>query len=170
MKSVNLFVLRFVKIFFMLFGFMQFLFMLRNVIPPYGLGSGILIHHSTISLIVALIFTITHLVVSSEKLDSKISVKARILICSIPCAVACGCLAFDFGLQGWVFSQDKTTSIMEWTVSFVVSLGGFLLIYFLIEKKYLAAAEKYNKALIAYKKRTEGVQDETGRGETPESL
>lgn len=143
--------------FFLIFGVVQFAFLIRNFTLLYNMGGKIVIQNSVVSLMAAIVFTATHTVISSEALDRKITVKSRMLLCSIPCAVVCGYLAMNFGLQSWLRNiADKTTAIIVWTASFVFSLIVFLWVYFMIEKHNLAAGKKYDEALAAYKKKTGG--------------
>ena len=171
MKLIRLNIMRFLTTFLLIFGIVQFMFLIRNFIPPYGLGGTIVIHNSIVSVVSSLIFTITHTVISSEALDRKITVKSRMLLCSIPCAGVCGYLALNFGLQSWLRNiADQTTAIIVWIASFAISLIAFLWVYFIIEKHNLAAGKKYDEALAAYKKKTGGIQNATDCSEDTESL
>lgn len=171
MKRVRLNLMRFLTTFFLIFGVVQFMFLIRNFIPPYNLGGTIAINHSVVSFVAALIFTTTHTVISSEALDRKITVKARMLLCSIPCAGVCGYLALNFGLQSWLRNiADQTTAIIVWIASFALSLIAFLWVFFMIEKHNHAAGKEYDVALAAYKQKTGGIQNEADCHEDTENL
>lgn len=140
--------------FFIIFGIIEFMFIIRNFMPPYSWGGDIIFRNSIISFTSALIFSITHMILRSESLDNKITIKSRLLFCSIPCAGVSGFLAMNFGLQSWLrLSTDKTTAIVVWVVSFLISIIVIMYVYYLIEKHYIEEGKKYNEALLSYKEK-----------------
>ena len=153
MKNKSLRSIRFFSTFFLIFGIIQFAFILRNSVPPYRSVGDTNRHNSCVSMISALVFTISHAVISSEKLDQRITVRKRMVICAIPCAGVCAMLAMNFGLQNWTrdFFANKTAAIVVLDISFVISLVVLLWICYLIERHSLAEGKRYDEALKAYK-------------------
>ncbi len=153
MKNKRLPVIRFISTFFLIFGVIQFAFLLRSAIPFRGWFGDINRYNSCVSMISALVFTISHAVISSETLDLKISVRKRMVLCAIPCAGVCAILVMSFGLQNWTrdFFANKTAAIIVWDIAFIISLIVLLWICYLIERHSLAEGKRYDEVLKAYK-------------------
>ncbi len=140
------------------FGLMQIFFFVREFIPPYGRlpltgTSRIWWKDVFFSLICALVFSTSHFIINSDWLDERVSVKKRMIYCGVPCTILGCILPMHFGLQDIIpRSENVVIARVVWILSYLVSIGIYVAIFILIEKKYQKQSESYNAALEKYKK------------------
>lgn len=140
--------------FVFIFGIMQIIFVLRNLLPMFNGYGGLGWREIVISLVSAVVFGISHFVITAEGLDGKASVKRRVILCGIPCTLIGCVLAGEFGIQKLLphIANINLASAM-WVISYLVSIGIYVAVFFLIELRYRMQGQKYNAALDKYKKR-----------------
>lgn len=157
MKQQALAITRFLTIFFFVFGCLEFLFFLRLWIPHLGNPNGIPLVYTRINLVSALVFTAAHSVIASERLDQRISVKTRVLLCSLPCILVCVLLAHYFSIPSLITMLLKIESKVAASIVFItftaVCAAVWFLCYALVERHYYKIGKTYNAALAAYKKK-----------------
>lgn len=157
MKTRTLAITRFFSIFFFVFGCLEFLFFAQRWIPRLGGSVGIADVYTWSNLLAALVFTASHTVITSERLDRRFSIKGRIFACALPCILVCGLLAHHFGLPSLILvltgEHSKTVASIIWTAALVLCTVLWVLVYALIERHYCKIGQTYNAALAAYKKK-----------------
>ena len=84
------------------FGLMQIVFTLKRFLPRFGIYGGINWYEIFASFISALVFSVSYFVINSDCLDNRISVRKRIIYCSIPCTLTGLLLSYNFGLQNFI--------------------------------------------------------------------
>lgn len=157
MKPRTLAITRFLSIFFFVFGCLEFLFFAQRWIPYLGGSGGIADVYTRLNLMAALVFTASHTVIMSERLDRRFSVKGRVLACALPCILVCGLLAHHFGFPSLILlltgEHSKTVASIIWMTALVLCTALWILVYALIERHYCKIGQTYNAALAAYKKK-----------------
>ncbi len=131
---------------------MQVIFMVGNLLPWYSGHDGITWDQVIVSLIAALVFCVSHFIITSDWLDERVSVKKRIIICGIPCTIICCVLAHRLGLQNLMpHIPDIFTASVVWIASYALSVCAYFGIFILIERNHKRQEQKYSVALSKYK-------------------
>lgn len=135
------------------FGLMQILFTLKQFLPHFGGSGGITWYDIFASFISALVFSVSHFVINSDLLDSRISVKKRVIYCGTPCALTGLLLSYHLGLQHFIpHIANTAVASVVWTLSYFVSIAIYVGVFFVIERKHKKQSESYNAALEKYKR------------------
>ena len=102
----------------------------------------------------AVIFSIVHFVITSDCLDDKVSIRIRVIICAIPCSVTIGFLSYQLGLHNYLrFVKDDLTYVILWEITLIGSFIVYMLIYWLVEWRYMKQGKEYDAALQEYKEK-----------------
>lgn len=135
------------------FGLMQIIFTAKQFLPHFGGTGGITWYDIFASIVSSLVFSTSHFVINSDWIDERIPVKKRIIYCGIPCALTGLLLSYNLGLQHFIphISNVAVASVV-WTLSYFVSIGIYVGIFFVISIKHKMQSKKYNAALDRYKK------------------
>lgn len=134
------------------FGLMQIVFTLKQFLPHFGIYGGINWYEIFASFISALVFSVSYFVINSDCLDNRISVRKRIIYCSIPCTLTGLLLSYNFGLQNFIPRiPNVAVASAVWTLSYLVSICIYVGIFFVISIKHKKQSESYNAALEKYK-------------------
>ena len=153
MKETRTYVKEWLNTFIYIFGFMQIAFILRQFLPHSGGNVGLHWYEISDSFFAALVFSASHFAIHSDLLDSRISVKQRIICCGIPCALAGLRLSYNLGLQDFIpRSTNTVVASVVWMLSYLVSLAIYMGIFFAIELRLKKQSKRYNAALEKYKK------------------
>ena len=153
MKENRKYVKEWLNTFVYVFGLMQIVFTLKQFLPHFGGYGGINWYDIFASFISALVFSASHFVINSDWLDSRFSVKKRVICCGIPCALAGLLLSYELGLQHFMpHIPNKDVASVVWVLFYLVSIGIYVGIFFLVERKYKKQSKSYNDALERYKK------------------
>ena len=125
------------------------LYILQGFMPGYRGGQG---YVSETAVYAAVLFSIIHFVITSDCLEDKISIKIRVIVCSIPCSVTMGFLAYELGLHNYLrFIKEDLTYVVLWGIFLLLSFILYMTIYWVIEWNYLKQGKEYDIALQAYK-------------------
>ena len=152
MKEKRTYAKEWLNTFVYVFGFMQIAFILRQFLPHSGGNVGLHWYEIIDSLIAALVFSVSHFVIHSDLFDLRIPVNKRIIYCGIPCALVGSRLAYNLGLQDFIpRSANTAVASVVWVLSYLVSLGIYMGIFFIIEIKLKKQSKRYNAALERYK-------------------
>lgn len=144
---------QFLQSFVFIFGVMQVVFVVGNLLPRYSGRDGITWDQVILSLISSFIFSVSHFIITSDWLDERATVKKRIIICGIPCTIICCLLAFKLGLQRLMpHTSDIFTASALWIASYAISVGAYIGIFILIELNQKKQEQRYSEALSKYKK------------------
>ena len=131
---------------------MQIVFTLKQFLPHFGIYGGINWYEIFASFISALVFSVSYFVINSDCLDNRISVRKRIIYCSIPCTLTGLLLSYNFGLQNFTPRiPNVAVASAVWTLSYLVSICIYVGIFFVISIKHKKQSESYNAALEKYK-------------------
>lgn len=161
MKKKSVERLQFITLFILIFGVIQLMFYIRNLIPPYLWGGDIYGSDTLQSILTAFVFTAAHTVYTSERLDKKLSMKVRMVLCTLPCMVAGLFFVYEFGLHVYIpLPTNKTAAIVIWSCAFLISFMLCVVTVYLIERKNIALGKQYNAALEAYKEKNSALQKE----------
>lgn len=153
MKKNSKYAKEWLNTFVYIFGLMQIVFTLRQFLPMFGGSGGIIRQDIVVSLVSALVFSVSHFVINSDWLDNRISVKKRIIYCGIPCTLIGLLLSSRLGLQFFIpHIGNVAAASAVWVLSYLVSIGVYVGIFFAVEKKHQKQSESYNAALDRYKK------------------
>ena len=102
----------------------------------------------------ALIFSLTHFIITSECLDEKLSVKARVFLCALPSSVAIGYIAYELGLHNFMYSTTVDLSyVILRGITLLASFIVYMTIYWLVEWRYMKQGKVYDMALQEYKEK-----------------
>jgi len=156
MKKNCKYVKEWLNTFVYIWGLMQIVFTLKQFLPHFGIYGGINWYEISASFISALVFSVSYFVINSDCLDNRISVKKRIIYCSVPCTLTGLLLSYNLGLQSFIphISNVAVASVV-WTLSYLVSIGIYVGIFFVISVKHKRQIKKYNTALDRYKNQQE---------------
>ena len=147
-----------IQTFLAIFGLLQILFFIKGQFTPFGFFPADIWWQDTVAaLIVATIFIISHLVIASGWLDGRISLKVRIILCGIPCALGGALITYCFGLQYYLDfilpdRMEASAKNVAWYLSFLVSVFVYMGIFLVREWNYVKQTESYNAAVDKYKK------------------
>lgn len=152
MKKIRKHVKEWLNTFVYIFGLMQIVFTLKQFLPHFGIYEGINWYEIFASFISALVFSVSYFVINSDCLDNRISVRKRIIYCSVPCTLTGLLLSYNFGLQNFIPRiPNVAIASVVWVLSYLVSIGIYVGIFFVISMKHKKQSEKYNAALDKYK-------------------
>lgn len=155
MKKNHKYVKEWLNAFVFIFGLMQIVFTLKQFLPHFGLYEGINWYEIFASFISALVFSVSYFVINSDCLDNRISVRKRIIYCSIPCTLTGLLLSYNFGLQSFIPRiPNVAVASVVWVLSYLLSIGIYVGIFFIISMKNKKQSESYNEALAKYKRET----------------
>jgi len=133
------------------FGLLQTLYILQGFMPGYRGSQG---YVSETAVYAAVIFSIVHFVITSDCLDDKVSIRIRVIICAIPCSVTIGFLSYQLGLHNYLrFVKDDLTYVILWEITLIGSFIVYMLIYWLVEWRYMKQGKEYDAALQEYKEK-----------------
>lgn len=133
------------------FGLMQFVFLMINLISS---RREIVWVQTVSSLIVAVIFGLSHFLIVSDWLDGRMTVKRRAVCCAGPCTVAGAVLAKELGLQGLIpYIDNVNAASLLWIISYALSVLVYAGVFFVLEINCRRQSKKYNTALNWYKKK-----------------
>jgi len=153
MKENRKYVKEWLNTFVYVFGLLQILFTIKQFLPHFGGTGGITWYDIFASSISALVFSVSHFVINSDWLDNRISVKKRVIYCGIPCALTGLLLSYNLGLQHFMpHVANKAVASAVWVLSYLVSIGVYVGIFFAIERRYKKQSKSYNEALEKFKK------------------
>lgn len=152
MKKNHKYIKEWLNTFVYIFGLLQVLFTIKQFLPHFGGTGGISWYDIFASFISALVFGTSYFVINSDCLDNRISMKKRIICCCVPCTLTGLLLSYNLGLQSFIprFPNVAVASAV-WTLSYLVSIGIYVGIFFAISIKHKKQSEKYNAALDKYK-------------------
>lgn len=140
--------------FVLVFGALQLLFMLADLLY-YG-AANILWTQTAAALIAALVFSLTHCIVTADRLDGHFAVRTRVLWCGLPCAIAGGILAKELGFQQLLPHVENTAAAsVLWLCSFLLSAAVYAAVFLLMERHCRSQKAKYDAALERYKKQSQ---------------
>lgn len=147
--------LSFLGTFFRFFGGLICLFLLVTALPFFGDPLHLAPVQVVLSLVSALVFTLTHTFLLAEGLDGKLSLRARCLLCCLPCALALGALVHVSGLGSLILAfheipDQQGATVVFWGNSLLV-FALFALAYLLLQQYYLRQGRQYSTALAAYR-------------------
>ena len=136
------------------YGLLQTLYILQSFILRHGGWIEKLGYVSGTAVYSALIFSLTHFIITSECLDEKISVRGRVFLCALPSSVAIGYIAYELGLHNFMYSTtvDLSYVLLRWAallVSFIV----YMITYWLVEWRYMKQGKMYDVALQEFKEK-----------------
>jgi len=152
MKKNRKYAKEWLNAFVYIFGLMQIVFTLKQFLPHFGIYGGINWYEIFASFISALVFSVSYFVINSDCLDNRISVRKRIIYCSIPCTLTGLLLSYNFGLQNFIPRiPNVAVASAVWTLSYLVSICIYVGIFFVISIKHKKQSESYNAALEKYK-------------------
>lgn len=152
MKNKRKYVKEWLNTFVYVFGLMQIVFVLKQFLPHMGLYEGINWYEIFASFISALVFSASYFTINSDCLDDRISVRKRIILCSIPCTLSGLLLSYNFGLQSFIPRiPNVAVASVVWVLSYLVSIGIYVGIFFIISMKHKKQRVQYNAALDRYK-------------------
>ena len=155
MKKNRRYVKEWLNAFVYIFGLMQIVFTVKQFLPHFGIYEGINWYEIFASFISALVFSVSYFVINSDWLDNRISVRKRIIFCSVPCALTGLLLAYNFGLQNFIPRiPNVAIASAVWVLSYLLSIGIYVGIFFIISMKNKKQSESYNEALAKYKRET----------------
>jgi len=155
MKVNRKYVKEWLNTFVYVFGLLQILFTIKQFLPHFGGTGGITWYDIFASFISALVFSLSHFIINSDWLDSRISVKKRVIYCGIPCALVGLLLSYNFGLQTYIPRiPNIVVASVVWIIAYLVSIGIYVGVFFVIIIKQKKQSEKYNAALDRYKKKS----------------
>lgn len=153
MKKNRKYVKELLNTFVYVFGLLQILFTIKQFLPHFGGTGGITWYDIFASFISALVFSASHFIINSDWLDSRISVKKRVIYCGAPCALAGLLLSYNFGLQTYIpHIPNVAVASVVWMLSYLLSIGIYVGIFFIISIKHKKQSVQYNAALARYKK------------------
>ena len=153
MKKNRMYVKEWLNTFVYVFGLLQILFTIKLFLPHFGGTGGINWYNIFASFISAFVFSVSHFVISSDWLDNRISVRKRIIYCGIPCTLTGLLLSYNLGLQHFVpHIANKAVASAVWVLSYLVSIGVYVGVFFAVERNYKKQSKSYNEALEKYKK------------------
>lgn len=147
------------------FRFLGGLICLFLLLPPLTRSGGPL-HLAPFEILLclgaALVFALTHWFLLAEGLDGRLSIRARCLLCALPCALALGALAYYSGL-GFVALNlrhipDVQAATAVLAVNFLLAFALFVLGYVLLQRHHLRLGRQYTAALAAYREKHRGEQ------------
>ena len=157
MKKNRKYVKEWLNTFVYIFGLVQIVFILTQFLPQQGIYArriftGINWQEIVASLISALVFSVSYFVINSDCLDDRVSLRKRIIYCSIPCSLTGLLLSYFFGLQNFIpHIPNKAVASIIWILTHLVSIGIYVGIFFIISTKHKKQSKRYNEALEKYK-------------------
>lgn len=155
MNNYRFIIWRFFSGFFFIFGLLQFLFFIRKVFPQFSTVGGELFQ-TLLCVGAAVLLSALYTMISVDGHESEYATKARLLICGIPGVLICGILSVYYGLPSLILGlfgiADRSTGIIVWIVSFIISCAAFVFAFYLLEQHYRRLGREYDVALDAYKK------------------
>ena len=152
MKKNRKYVKEWMNTFVYTWGLMQIVFTLKQFLPHSGIYEGLNWYEIFASFISALVFSVSYFVINSDCFDDRITVRKRIIYCSIPCTLTGLLLTYNLGLQNFIPRiPNVAVASVVWMLSYLVSIGIYVGIFFVISIKHKKQSKKYNAALDRYK-------------------
>lgn len=149
---------RFFTAFFFIFGLLQTLFFARAIFPQFH-ASGLNVPQTLLCMVSAMILSALYSVIYVDGKESQYAIKARLLICSIPCVLICSVLSVNYGLPTLVLDllgiADCSAGIAIWLIAVILSVTILVFAFYLLEQHYRRVGEKYDSALSEYKTRAD---------------
>jgi len=143
-----------VKSFFTVLGVVFFLLSLQLALLPWS--SGIIVPVTvTVGILTACVFSLAHVLIATDYITEKMSIKTRLIICIFPCGAIAGFFSRFIGLTHILGLTDGTHSlnvaILGWFGGLGLSIALMLLVFFFLELRFRKTGQLYDKALRAYK-------------------
>ena len=138
-------ILRFFKAVFFTFGLLIFLFCGFNGSQGVGLVE------LRLCLAMAVVFSMAHTIITSDRVPIRISLIATGILSSITCGVLSVYSGIPSAIIRWFDITDTTVAILSWWAGFFICFVVLLFIYFVVERYYRHLEYHYNEALAKYK-------------------
>lgn len=153
MQTKQAVIWRFFSSFFFFFGLLEFLFFVRKAFPQFGAASGDSLQDVLCAGAAALL-AVLYTLISVDRQQREEAVKARLLICAVPCVLICGVLSVYYGLPSLLLElfgiADRGASAMVWVTGCGISCAAFGAAFCLLERHYRRIGKVYDAALRAY--------------------
>ncbi len=157
MKTAKTEWLRFLVTYFLIYGVLEFLLFARSFLPSFSHAQPF--HMAVNYAAAALILTVAHCVISSERLDSCVSLRSRVILCGIPIVVTLGFILYDLGIHGLIrellslTAQDqKVAASIAYVLSYLLCFAAAVFAYWRLERYFSIIGREYDAALAEYKK------------------
>ena len=144
-------ILRFFKAVFFTFGLLIFLFCVRRYLPGFNGSQGVGLVESRLCLAMAVVFSMAHTIITSDRVPIRISLIATGILSSITCGVLSVYSGIPSAIIRWFDITDTTVAILSWWAGFFICFVVLLFIYFVVERYYRHLEYHYNEALAKYK-------------------
>ena len=138
-------ILRFFKAVFFTFGLLIFLFCVRRYLPGFNGSQGVGLVELRLCLAMAVVFSMAHTIITSDRVPIRISLIATGILSSITCGVLSVYSGIPSAIIRWFDITDTTVAILSWWAGFFICFVVLLFIYFVVERYYRHLEYHYNE-------------------------
>ena len=120
-------ILRFFKAVFFTFGLLIFLFCVRRYLPGFNGSQGVGLVELRLCLAMAVVFSMAHTIITSDRVPIRISLIATGILSSITCGVLSVYSGIPSAIIRWFDITDTTVAILSWWAGFFICYSFILL-------------------------------------------